>query len=99
MIYGLSEHGPKDEPVPDCDCRRCAVARADRQSMHARMWMAAMASLAEISMALEIPDDDAASANGNSEILAAISRLKDMAGVGRDPCPCMSRYCYVGDHD
>lgn len=51
-----------------------------------RMFSAAVESIAQISGALGIPDDLAECANGNSEILAAISRLKsnyDLAVAGR----------------
>lgn len=40
------------------------------------MFNAAIASLAEVSMALGIPDEEAAVANGNDLILEAIEQLK-----------------------
>lgn len=48
-------------------------------SPYESMFRAAVASLAEISQALGIPDDVAATANGNEEILEAIANLVSMA--------------------
>lgn len=44
-----------------------------------RMFHAAVAALAEISVALGIPDDEAECANGNAEILEAIRALQERA--------------------
>lgn len=50
------------------------------------LFEAAVLSIAEISMALGIPDEEAASANGNDLILDAIESLKEQ-GAGNEPLP------------
>lgn len=48
----------------------------ERSTGYEKMFLAAVQSLAEISKALGIPDDDAACANGNELIMERIADLQ-----------------------
>jgi hypothetical protein len=79
------------EPVATTDAfeRGVAVSRGDIAELRAerdsnlRMFQAAVASLARISKALGIPDDEAMCANGDSEIIAKIAELRGDATCWR----------------
>jgi hypothetical protein len=60
------------------------LRNAPERTGYERMFHSAVATLAEISDALGIPEDVASTANGNAEILHAIAELKARASHARD---------------